>query len=109
MSSSDQVNNAIKELLTRLNPSVPSNEQNKSGKCENKAGDTSGIHPSQALIIGALLAGVLEVASVLVDRDQTIEIVLTGSLKKKTDLEKLLDQIGSRPFDEVVKAMLGRL
>lgn len=109
MSSSDQVNNAIKELLTRLNPGVPSNIQNTSGKCGKEEGNVSGIHPSQALIIGALLAGVLEVDSILVDRDQTVQIVLSGSLKKKTDLEKLLDQIGSRPFDEVVKAMLGRL
>ncbi len=67
-----------------------------------------GINPSQVLIISAMLAGVLEVTSVLIDRNQTIEIVLTGSLRKKTDLEKLLDQIGSKTLDEVVKAMLGR-
>lgn len=55
-----------------------------------------------------MLAGVLEVTSVLVGRNQTIEIVLTGSLRKKTDLEKLLDQIGSKTLDDVVKAILGR-
>jgi hypothetical protein len=45
----------------------------------------------------------------LVDRDQIVQIVLEGSLKKKTELEKMLDEIGSMPFDEVVKAMLERL
>lgn len=72
------------------------------------------ITPAQALVITAILGGTLQVDSVLVDRNQGVEIVLVGSLKQhiqkpKTELEKILDQIGSKPFDEVAKAMLGRL
>lgn len=84
----------------------------KSRDCKNNGMANAGdgvINPSQLLVISALLAGVIEVTSVLVDRNQTVEIVLTGSLRKKTDLEKLLDQIGSKSFDEVVKALFGRL
>ncbi|NLD48519.1 MAG: hypothetical protein GX660_15245, partial [Clostridiaceae bacterium] len=64
--------------------------------------------PSQALVVAGILGGVLEVNSVLVDKDQIVQIVLQGSLKQKTELEQMLDNIGSKPFDEVVKAMLGR-
>ena len=65
--------------------------------------------PSQILVISGLLGGVLHVDSVLVDRDQHIQIILEGSLKRKTELEKMMDQIGKMPFDEVLKAMLERL
>jgi len=94
MPSPDNITEALKDLLA--------------GADGSKA-NGGGINPSQVLIISALLTGVLEVTSVLVDRNQTIEIVLTGSLKKKTDLQRLLDQIGSETLDEVVKVMLGRL
>ncbi len=130
----DNITEALKDLLAGLSPNSAVDPTNRSGKksCgSNGAGTMSGsngacgtngssgsggpntsadgINPSQVLIISAMLAGVLEVTSVLVDRNQTIEIVLTGSLRKKTELEKLLDQIGSKTLDEVVKAMLGRL
>lgn len=99
--SSPDLGKSLKEILTRLNADASSSA--------GRNGKPAGIDPAQAIIIGAMLTGVLEVTSVLVDRDQTVEVVLTGSLKKKTELEKLLDQIGSKPFDEVIKALLGRL
>jgi hypothetical protein len=130
----DNITEALKDLLAGLSPNSAADPTNRNGKksCgSNGAGtmcgsngacgtngssgsggpnaSTDGINPSQVLIISAMLAGVLEVTSVLVDRNQTIEIVLTGSLRRKTELEKLLDQIGSKTLDEVVKAMLGRL
>ena len=112
----DNITEALKDLLAGLSPNSAVDPKGTDGKkgCgptgENgsKANGDS-INPSQVLIISAMLAGVLEVTSVLVDRNQTIEIVLTGSLKRKTDLEKLLDQIGTKTVDEVIKAMLGRL
>lgn len=109
MSSPDNLNDALKEILARLNLNTSSGISKKSDKKECSGGTPNSINPSQAIIIGGLLAGVLEVTSVLVDRNQTVQIVLSGSLKKKTELEILLDQIGSRPFDEVIKTMLGRL
>lgn len=130
----DNITEALKDLLAGLSPNSAVDTTNRCGKksCGSNGAGTpggtsgtggtggstgtngqnagaDGINPSQVLIISAMLAGVLEVTSVLVDRNQTIEIVLTGSLRRKTDLEKLLDQIGSKTLDEVVKAMLGRL
>lgn len=67
------------------------------------------ISPEQALVIASLLGNALRVESVLVDRNQAVEIVLTGTLKRKTQMDKLMDQIGSMPFDDVVKAFLQRL
>ncbi len=106
MYPADNISNLLKELLSRFSPSVPGS----SNICPpKKAGGNLGITPSQALIIGGIIGGVLNVESVLVDKNQTVEIVLSGSLKKKTDLEKMLDQVGSMPFDEVIKTMLERL
>lgn len=72
------------------------------------------ITPQKALVIFGLLTGVLEVDSVVIDRDQIIQIVLEGSLKikttrKKTKMDELLDIVGPMPFDYVVKALLERL
>ncbi len=69
-----------------------------------------------ALVILGLLTGVLEVENIVIGRDQTIQIVLEGSLKiktkttrKKTEMEALFDMIGSMPFDYVIKTLLERL
>ncbi len=99
----------LKDVLSRLNSNVSPNASAGTGGKDGSAGKAPVITPSQLIVIGGILGGALEVTSVLVDKNQTIEILLTGSLRKRTDLEKLLDQIGSMPFDEVVKAMLGRL
>lgn len=66
------------------------------------------ITPAQALVIAGILAGTLEVTSVLVDKNQVVEILLSGSLKKKTPLEKMIDQIGKMPFDDVMRALMDR-
>ncbi len=67
------------------------------------------INPQRALVILALLLGTLEVNSISLDKDQTVHIILEGSLKRKTRLEKIMDEIGALPFDEVIRAFLGRL
>lgn len=115
MDSTDQMGSIMNELLSRLNRQSDGNRQNSQSGKNNGQKDTGArppINPSQALIIAGLLGGVLEVESILVDRDQTVQFILTGSLKQKaekTEMEKLMDQIGSLPFDEVMKAIVGRL
>lgn len=99
------MNSLLKEAMKQLG--IDTQDGNKDGnKSNNKR---ISINPSTALVIIGLLSGVLQVDSVLVDRDQTVEFVLSGSLKQKTQLEKIMDQIGTMPFDEVMKAFLGRL
>ncbi len=69
----------------------------------------SNFSPQKVLVILGMLAGVLEVKSILVDRDQVVNILLEGSLKRKTPLDNCLDTIGAMPFDDVLRAVMGRL
>lgn len=64
--------------------------------------------PQKILVILGLLAGVLEVRSILVDRDQVIQILLEGSLRRRTKLDQMLDEIGEMPFDEVLNSIIRR-
>lgn len=65
--------------------------------------------PQKVLVILGLIAGSLEVNSILIDREQAVQIILIGSLKRKTRLDRMLDEIGGMPFDDVLRAVLGRL
>ncbi|MCX7747257.1 MAG: hypothetical protein N2645_10255 [Clostridia bacterium] len=120
MFSPDQLNLLLKNMMTRLCnmeevKSCKINDMNSktvnqgNGNFSEDQGNKVSIAPSQALIIAGILGGTLEVDSILVDKDQTVQIVLQGSLKQKTQLDKIMDQIGAMPFDEVIKAMMGRL
>jgi hypothetical protein len=92
MFSSDDFE-AIKERLSRLDLENADSAKEKldcKGKRENKENQSRiSLTPSQILIIAAFLAGVLEVNSILVDKNQDVEIVLTGSLKRKTQPDLL--------------------
>ncbi|MGD8400081.1 MAG: hypothetical protein PVH64_03975 [Bacillota bacterium] len=87
---------------------------NKQDKQSNKNDDSFGgtkkncprLDPTQILVIGGLLSGALVVRSVWVNNDQTVQFILTGNLKRKTQLDKMMEIIGQLPFDEVVKAMV---
>ncbi len=64
--------------------------------------------PARALVLLGILGGVFEVNSVLVDKEQAVQVLLVGSLKRKTDLDKKLDKIGSMSFDQVMSAIIER-
>lgn len=64
------------------------------------------LNSSQLLVLAGILTGVLDVESILVSRDQTIDIVLTGTLRRKTQLDKIMSQVGQLPFDQVMKAII---
>lgn len=51
------------------------------------------LSPEQIAVIAGILLNALEVESVLVDRDQKVEIVLSGSLRRKTKMDQILEQI----------------
>jgi hypothetical protein len=110
--SSDDYNVLVEQMMTLFGPSKGQSPQNISSSCcKDKKNINRGfkLSPQKVLVILGLIAGVLEVRSVLVDRDQAVQILLDGSLKRKTRLDKMLDEIGSMPFDEVLKAIMGRL
>lgn len=103
------MNTLIKDLMARLAGQVNGSDQCKKNTSKRENCNDIKITPSQLVVIAGILGGVLEVDSITVDKDQTVQILLEGSLKRKTELEKVMDEIGQKPFDEVLKAMLGRL
>lgn len=64
------------------------------------------LNASQLLVVAGLLTGVLDVESILVSRDQTIDIVVTGTLRRRTQLDKIMSQVGQLPFDQVMKSII---
>jgi hypothetical protein len=102
----------IRELLDQLGPgkSVSSKEKDQkhdknSNKCKNAASRIT-LNPPQLLIIAGFLSGALNVESVLVDRDQKVKVLLSGTLKRKTEFEEIMAQIGQQPFEQVIRAIM---
>ncbi len=108
MYTPEQLNTLFREMLgKRTGQQSQSTDKlkNKSGKPKSNFPDLS---PAQILVIAGIVCGGLQLESVVVDKNQFVQIVLEGSLRRKTELEKIMEQIGSLPFDQVIKAMLGR-
>lgn len=106
----DNFNPFLKDILARLSGQSNCNNSNGKKSSSDSVNKNMGINitPSQALVIAGIIGGVLEVTSVLVDKDQLVQLVLSGSLKRKSELDKMMDQIGEMPFEEVMKAILGK-
>jgi hypothetical protein len=111
----------MRELLNKLEPekSISSKKkQNKHNKNGNDGNDGNNgndgkngknalaLSPPQLLIIAALLSGALNVESLLIDHNQNIKVILTGTLKRKTQLEQVMSQIGQLQFDQVIRAIM---
>lgn len=125
MSKADNLNTLFRDVMARLsgqggflntgkmnngtNTGENDSQNGQSNKTNQNGCGKISINPSQALVIAGILAGVLDVNSVTVDKEQEVQILLIGSLKQKTQLEKMMDQIGAMPFDDVLKALIGRL
>ncbi|WP_425446472.1 hypothetical protein [Dethiothermospora halolimnae] len=110
MGSDNHIDSLAKRLIKQLGLSedIDNLDNKKDNKDGSKKKSCINLSASNLLVIAGLLSGALTVDSLLVDARQEIQIVLTGSLKQKTELEKMMDQIGTMPFDEVVKAIVGR-
>lgn len=64
--------------------------------------------PAKILVLLGILGGVLDVNSLLVDKDQVVQVLLEGSLKRKTKMDRLLDNLGPMTFDEIMQAVMDR-
>jgi hypothetical protein len=122
MLSSGDMDSLVKQILDQLGQvkDTPSGELAQAGQAGGSAAGCTGSNTSSnnpkiplktqdILVILGLASGVLHTHSVLVDTDQNIEILLLGSLKRPTRLDKCLDIIGNMPFDDVLKAIMNRL
>lgn len=111
MLSSDNLDTLMELIISQLGQGKVNSAQNtptNTGDCNGKKKAPPVISPQKALVILGLIGGALEVRSVLLDRNQLVEVLLDGSLKRKTRLDKMMDEIGAMPFDDVLRAILGR-
>jgi hypothetical protein len=107
--SSEELEKAKKLVAQfgQLNLKQDSNSnKEKNDKRSDKNKSPIDLLPSELLVIAGIICNVLQVQSVLVDRNQAIEIVLVGSLKRRTQLDKVMEQIGKMPFDQVMKSIM---
>lgn len=75
----------------------------KNGK---KKASQSKLTPQQIAVVVGLLANVLEVNSVLIDKNQTIQIVLEGSIRKKTKADRIAEQLNEVSVGDLIEAIL---
>ncbi len=57
-------------------------------------------------VIAALLTNALRVESILISRNQRVEIILSGSLKQKTELERIIELLSQAPLEDLLFALL---
>lgn len=88
---------------------------NGGGAGKSKCGAPKGLplklgrlSPAQLAVIAALLSDALVVDSVLVDRNQDLQVVLTGTLRRKTKADKLLEQLGGLSLSDVLDSLSNR-
>ncbi|BFH71580.1 MAG: hypothetical protein E6230_10620 [Paenibacillus dendritiformis] len=77
---------------------------NRNNKKKNNAGPK--LSPQQIAVIVGLLTNALQVDSVLIDRNQAIEIVLVGSIRRKTKADYVAEQMGGVSVAELIQAIL---
>ncbi len=66
------------------------------------------LSPEQLAVIAALLTNTLSVDSVQLDRDQNVQIVLGGSLRQKTKMDRLLDEMSGLTIADLLDSIKHR-
>lgn len=109
MFSPEQLNSISKTIMEKLGGNGTRGcSSDKPQDCNVEKKQIS-LTPVQLLVIMGIITGSLDIDSLLVDKNQEIQILLVGSLKQKTSLEKMFDDVGKMPFDDVLRALMGRL
>ena len=78
---------------------------NGNSKNNKKKANCPKLSIDQIAVIAALLTNSLQVQSVLVDRDQAVEVLLVGSLRKKTQMDNLLNQISELSVGDFLESL----
>lgn len=66
----------------------------------------SKLTPQQIAVVVGLLANALEVTSLLIDKNQRIEIVLEGSIRKKTRADRIAEELNNISVGDLLEAIL---
>ncbi|MFZ5965702.1 MAG: hypothetical protein ACOYVK_00795 [Bacillota bacterium] len=100
MSLTDQSDVIVKKAMTRLN-------------VKNTRKKRINLRESELLVIAGILAGALTTFSVYVDANRHVSIVVHGDLVKidgsENELDQIMGQVGTMPFDKVLSAMIKRI
>jgi hypothetical protein len=122
--SGDDLEDFFKQILNQLNPAMNNSTAEKNAKpCKDKGkpgvppddlekdfkNRCLSVNPSNLIVIASLLTGALTVDSLLVDKQQTVQVVLTGTLRRKTQLDKMVEQIVKLPAEQVIEAILNAM
>lgn len=99
----------IKEIIALFNSGANSKsntDRHEKAVASKNTVPKSNLNPSEILVLAGLLSGALEVSSIFVGRDQVVEVSLVGSLRRPTQTEIIMNQIGKCSFEEVIQAIL---
>ena len=69
---------------------------------------TPKLTPQHMAVIAGLLTNALEVQSIMLDKDQTIEIVLVGSIRKKTKADQIAEDLADISVADLINALMNR-
>jgi len=64
------------------------------------------LSPQKIAVIVGLLTNVLDVQSVLLDKHQRVEIVLEGSIRKKTKADRIVEELGDINVSDLIEAFI---
>jgi hypothetical protein len=70
-----------------------SNETTNGKLTNRKSNHSKRLTPQQLSVIIGILTQALTVDSIMIDKDKNVEIVLAGSLRKKTKMDRLLAEM----------------
>ncbi|MEK3734906.1 MULTISPECIES: hypothetical protein [Paenibacillus] len=93
----------------RINGKNGNNGNNGRSRAKSKKKTSlPNLSPQEIAVIVGILTNALEVESVLVDRDQKVAIVLAGSLRRRTEADRLAEEIGNVSVGDLINALIRR-
>jgi len=90
----------------RKNGNNGNGKNKRNGK--NKKNSLPKLSPAQIAVIVGILTNALEVNSVLVDKDQKVQILLEGSLRKKTKADQVAEDLDDISVSDLIEAYILR-
>lgn len=95
-------------FVPQSNRNGRSNNGNGSQRNGSRKSNSYKLSPQQIAVIAGLLTNALTVESVLIDKDQRIEIILEGSLRRRTQLDRMIEEMSHMSVGDLIDALLRR-
>ncbi len=92
--------------MFRYGPRPPYQQPCFSQDQKNNEPSKKKLSANELAVIVALLTKSLHVESILFNKDQRVDVLLSGSLRRKSDIDKLIDQVQDVPDTDLIKSFL---